>query len=173
MEARIEGRQGLEVIHKPNPCDQHQSDYFPRDPFPFMWYYRTEVRNNTNMPLRVVWFEAYRRRWFTWVPGNVTGRELTNDNFQKWYGDGGNLTEDGSIPAGESAVCAANWHGGWLQWSRRVNWAFKAVDEAGSEHFAEAEVRSSFIWNVKSVLLLVAVLAVFTILLARALGGDW
>jgi hypothetical protein len=41
-----------------------------------MRYYRTEVRNTLNVPLRVIRFEAFVQQGGRWVGGNATGRYL-------------------------------------------------------------------------------------------------
>ena len=137
----------LEVVHIPNPCDQHESGAFRKNPFPFMWYYRTEVRNNTGKPLEVVWFESYFLRSRQWVPANIKGRELTAEDFRQWYADA-----DGPIPPGGIAVCSVNWHGGSRPWSCRTKWAYRAVDADGKEYTAEAEVIARLVRTPKAFL---------------------
>ncbi len=111
---------GFYVVYEPNPCNQHSVAEFPVNPAPFMWYYRTEVRNTTDSPLRVVWFEAYSRDFGKWEPGNITGRTLTHEDFCEWYSDENGLWEDGTIPPGGAAICDINWHGGRVPWSPRI-----------------------------------------------------
>src|SRR5690242_10243744 len=116
----------LEVVHTPNPCDQHRSDSFEKDPFLFMWYYRTEVRNNTDRPLRVVKFEGYMKVFGRWVPNNIKRRELTNEDFRQWYGDENGQPSPGAIPPGGKAVCAVNWWGGNSPVPQRTKWVYHA-----------------------------------------------
>lgn len=124
-----------------------------------MWYYRTEVRNTTDSPLHVVWFEAYSRVLGKWSAGNIKGRTLTHADFREWYSDEDGLLEDGAIPPGGAAICSVNWHGSWRPWSRRVKWAFKALDQSGEEYYAEAALRCKAIVTVKSVLWLLVLVA--------------
>lgn len=130
-----------------------------------MWYYRTEVRNTTDSPLRVVWFEAYSRALGRWSAGNIKGRTLTHADFREWYSDEDGLLEDGSIPPGGAAICSVNWHGSRRPWASRTKWAFKALDQSGNEYYAEAEVVPKAIVNLKSVLwvLLVGALVIYAI----------
>jgi hypothetical protein len=106
-----------------------------------MWYYRTEVRNTLHLPLRVVWFEAFHREGRKWVPGNITGRTLTGQDFSEWYQDGDKIV-DGVIPPGGVAVDARNWHGSAVPTSEPIKWAYRAVDSSGKEHYAEVVIES-------------------------------
>ncbi len=149
------------AVHSPNPCNQH-SVAGRRNPYPFMWYYRTELRNDTESALRVVWFEGFGKWFSDWEPQNIMGRPLTQEDFAAWYTDENGEWNDGIIPAGRVAVCATNWHGSWLPWDSGTKWAYKAIDESGREWYAEAEVESKVIVNLKSVsaaLILLAVIA--------------
>ena len=132
---------GLVVSCSPNPCDQHTHPTVPHPPFPFMWFYRTEVHNTLDVPLRVYKFEAFswdRRRW---VAGNIMGRELTSRDFSEWYADGHAIT-DGLIPPATVAVDARNWHGSDRPTAAPVKWAYWATDPSGGEHYAEVVVES-------------------------------
>jgi len=145
------GEETLEVVHTPNPCDQHAMQVFPKDPFPFMWFYRTEVRNPTGTPLRVVALEAYLwKRGRGWVVRNVMGRPLNEEDFRRWYGDENGAPTQGAIAPGGSAVCPVNWHGGHNPWYCRVKWWYRAVDDEGKAYEAESEVVSKFILNWKT-----------------------
>jgi len=106
-----------------------------------MWYYRTEVRNTLDVPLRVVWFEAFHQEEGQWVPGNITGRTLTGQDFSEWYHDGDKIV-GGVIPPRGAAVDARNWHGSSVPTREPVKWAYRAVDPSGKEHYAEIVVES-------------------------------
>jgi len=106
-----------------------------------MWYYRTDVKNTLDVPLRVVWFEAYHVENGKWIPGNVTGRTLTAKDFGEWYGDGDRIV-DGVIPPRGTATDGRNWHGSMRPKSDPVKWAYKAIDPSGVEHYAEVIVES-------------------------------
>jgi hypothetical protein len=110
-------------------------------PLKYMWYYRTEVRNTLDVPLTIVWFEAYRWDGKRWRAGNVTGRDLTAQDFSDWYADGVEII-DGTIPAGGVAVDNRNWHGSDTRTATPIKWAYSAVDPSGKEHYAEVIVES-------------------------------
>ncbi len=129
------------VVHTPNPCDTHHSEAFKEDPFPYMWYYRTEVRNFSAVPLRIVWFEGYSQINGTWVANNVKKRLLTGKDFVEWYSDG-SPCPGGVIQPGTAAVCDPSWHGSDKPQSGPMKWAYKAVDPSGREYYAEAIVTS-------------------------------
>jgi hypothetical protein len=121
----------LTVLHKAptgRPLD--------RPPFRYMHYYRTEVRNVSDRPLKIVWFEGYREVNGTWYPGNVLGRVLREEEFSSWYTEGDKITH-GIIPPGRTAVCDVNWYGSDSPGPIRSKWAFIAVDAAGNDYYAE------------------------------------
>jgi len=134
-------KSGLVATSSPNPCDQHTSPSIPRPPHPFMWYYRTEVRNTLSVPLRIVRFEAYKEQDGRWVAGNVTGRSLTAKDFDDWYSDGIKI-KGGEIPPGETALNAVNWHGSSSPSTSLTKWAFWAIDPSGAQYYAESVVES-------------------------------
>lgn len=141
VEAPAVAKSGLVVTCSPNPCDQHTHPTVPRPHLPFMWFYRTEVRNTLDVPLRVFKFEAFSWDGQRWVAGNIMGRELTAHDFSEWYPDGDRIV-DGVIPAGGTAVDARNWHGSEQPSRAPVKWAYWATDPAGTEHYAEVVVES-------------------------------
>src|SRR6267143_7006399 len=96
-------------------------------PFRYMDYYRTEVRNVSNRPLKIVWFEGYGQVGDAWRPGNVLGRVLREEEFSAWYTEG-DATNHGIIGPHETAVCDVNWHGSNSPAPANVKWAFIAVD---------------------------------------------
>lgn len=75
------------------------------------YYYRTEVMNTNDIPIRIVWFE-----FFTMLDGkhwqsvNITNKILREDMFVTWYSDGETKPEGGWLQPGETAVCDPNWH---------------------------------------------------------------
>jgi hypothetical protein len=106
-----------------------------------MWFYRTQVRNTLNVPLRITRFQAYVQENGQWVGGNVMGRTLTAQDFDDWYSDGIKI-KDGVISPGEVAVDAVNWHGSSIPSHNPTKWAFWAVDPSGVEHYAENIIES-------------------------------
>jgi hypothetical protein len=110
-------------------------------PFRYMWYYRTEVQNKLDVPLTIVWFEAYHWDGKRWRAGSITGRDLTAQDFSEWYLDGDQII-DGVIPAGGVAVDNRNWHGSDAPTAAPTKWAYSAVDPSGKEHYAEVIIES-------------------------------
>lgn len=129
----------ISVIHK-SPTGEPLSE----PPFRYMSYYRTEVKNNSNQPLKIVWFEGYEQFQGTWYPGNVLGRTLRGDEFSEWYTEG-DKTDGGIILPGETAICDVNWHGNDSTGGQNIKWAFIAVDRSGNDYYIEATVDPSII----------------------------
>jgi hypothetical protein len=134
-------KSGLVITCSPNPCDQHTHPTVPQPPYPYMWFYRTEVRNTLDVPLRITRFEAYVQQGGRWVARNITGRSLTAQDFGEWYPDGVKVV-DGMIPPGGVAVDVRNWHGSSAPTNGPTKWAYWAVDPSGAEHYAEVVVES-------------------------------
>ena len=129
----------LEVVHMP-PTDDSLAD----PPYPYMWYYRTEVHNKSARPLRIVWFEVYTEYEGVWNANNVLRRTMRGDDFSRWYTEG-DQTENGLIPPGGVAVCDVNWHGSWTPETFGTKWAFIAVDDHGNDYFVEKVVPSNIL----------------------------
>jgi len=129
----------LEVVHLA-PTGRPR----PARPFQYMWCYRTEVRNKSGRPMRIVWFEGYTEYEGRWYANNILGRTMRGPDFSQWYTEGDRI-EDGVIPAGGVAVCDVNWHGSEKPESLRTKWAFIAVDDQGNDYFVEALVPSGIL----------------------------
>ena len=102
-------------------------------------FYRTDVKNNTDRVLRVVWFDGLFRDGDRWVASNVRNRVLRTRDFMDWYSRDA-MTADGWILPGGTASCRVNW-----DWSEDGElspgkWAYIAVDSEGRDYFAEALV---------------------------------
>lgn len=134
-------RSGLVVTHTPNPCDVHNANITETASFPYVWYYRTEVRNNTDHPIRITHFEGYFYRDSKWTSANIMNRPLTADDFSKWY-IAGNPVTNGWIQPYTSAVCDPNWHGVTSPVSPRCKWTYDGVDSKGKTYHVEAEIKS-------------------------------
>ena len=113
----------------------------PDPPSRYMWFYRTEVRNNLDVPLRVRKFEAFHWDGSKWIAGTIMKRELTAKDFSDWYGDGDPIV-DGVIPPGGVAIDGRNWHASHEPNRGPTRWAYWAVDPEGKEHYAEVVVES-------------------------------
>ena len=140
--AKFEG-DALIVTHSPNPSNKNTSEYFPNPPYPYTWYYRTEVKNNSDRELKVIWFEGYGEENGHWYSNNVLNRTLRNDVFMRWYGDErAERVEAEWLKPGESRACDPNWHADYTPSGHRVKWAFIAIDRYGNDYFAEAVIES-------------------------------
>ena len=110
--------------------------------YPYVYYYRTEVRNNSNAPLRVVSFSCFRRVNGKWIEmPNIMKRPLVVKDFVAWYNDG-DPVPDGWIAPGKTAACDPNWSG-YLrppQVVQQLKWAFMAVDKHGNRYTCEAKI---------------------------------
>lgn len=122
---------------------------FAHSPFRYMHYYRTEVKNVSNGPLKIVWFEAYAERGGTWHASNALGRVLRGAEFSAWYTEGA-PTANGVIPPGATAACDVNWHGSNSPEPMKMKWAFIAVDTSGNDYYVEAVVDHSIIKTVET-----------------------
>ena len=132
----------LVARHEPNPCDKHDSVLYVTPPLEaYAWYYQSFVENRGTVPMHVVWFDHFLLHEGTWYPGNVKERPLTGLDFGQWYGDDGPLLR-GRIDPGRAARCKVNWH----LWGEPVagprKWAYRAVDQNGGAHYAEAVLES-------------------------------
>lgn len=132
--------EALAVTHSPNPSNIHMSEHFPNPIYPYTWYYKTEVKNNSDRDLKIVWFEGYLEHNGHWYGSNVLNRVLGNDVFLRWYGD--DRTNDAWLKPGESRSCDPNWHGSGDPKGCKVKWAYIAVDRHGNDYFAESTIES-------------------------------
>jgi hypothetical protein len=133
---------GLVATHTLNPGAAHSSPDFKESPFPYMWYYRTELRNTTDRSLQIVWFEGYHENEDgEWHPKNVLNRPLGGEDFAAWYTEGVPCPA-GVIPPGATAVCDPNWHGSEQPHLPRTKWAYAATDPDGQVYYAEAVLTS-------------------------------
>jgi hypothetical protein len=130
----------LEVRHTPlSRTDVSES---LRDRFrhrPYVRFYRTDVRNNIDRPIRVVWFDAFSWLDGRWIASNVRNKVLRTRDFIDWYGSDA-MTPDGWLHPAGIASCHGNWH--WTNTPEDVptKWAYVAVDVHGNDYFAEAIV---------------------------------
>ncbi len=131
--------EALTVRHSPNPVH----GYYSREPAPqwgfYKWRYRTEVKNNLDVPLRITHFEGYRYEKGNWIPGTIARRTLTSADFTAWYADGDSVIA-GWIPPGKVAVNADNWTTSPPPAPPRVKWIYAAEDSKGNIYHAESEI---------------------------------
>ena len=117
-----------------------QSSIPPTDAeFPYVWYYRTEVRNVSQKPMKIVWFDCYSFYDEQWYADTIMGHVLRGSDFSRWYTEGDQIS-DGIIPPGAVAVCDANWYGSDTDELVPSKWAYIAVDQSGNDYFFEGVV---------------------------------
>lgn len=104
--------------------------------FPNMWFYRTEIINNTRRPLKVVWFDGFFKNNGKWYAANILGHTMRKKEFGEWYTEGSKII-DGIIPPGKMAVCDVNWHGGRSKEYIDTKWSYILVDDRGNDFFVE------------------------------------
>lgn len=109
---------------------------FKKGYFPNMWFYRTEVKNNTESPLRVIWFEGYLESNGKWYAANILGHTMRSQDFSSWYTEGDKIN-NGVILPGKTAVCDVNWHGSNSKKYINIKWSFILVDDKGNDYFVE------------------------------------
>jgi len=127
--------EALAVRHIPNPAEGSYSSQLAR----YKWPYRTEVKNNLEVPLRITHFEIYLYENGKWVPRNLKRRTLTSADFTEWYNDGDSVI-DGWIQPGKFAVDAENWTSSGNSVPPRCKWTYAAEDSAGNVYHAEEEI---------------------------------
>ena len=102
-------------------------------------YYRTEIRNNSNVPMTILRFEGCSQIEGKWHPNNIRRRTLTSQDFSEWYTEGDQII-NGVIPAGKIATCDTNWHGGNSLPLAPCKWVFMAEDENGNLYGVQSVV---------------------------------
>src|SRR5262245_36518012 len=95
--------------------------------YPYVRFYRTEVTNNTDRPVRIVWFDGFFWQGERWFASNVRNKVLHTRDFIDWYGSDV-LTPDGWLHPGATASNRVNWHCSDDDYEIPVKWAYLAVD---------------------------------------------
>lgn len=128
----------LLVKHIPNPAIAKPIDDGDTRFRRFLWAFRTEVTNRTQVPLRIKTFGGYEYTGGNWVMRNI-GDSLYNDkDFIEWYRDGDEIP-NGWIQPGHIAVDNNNWIRS-IAVPNRFKWRYVAVDSLGKEYMGEEEV---------------------------------
>lgn len=135
--SRSEG--GLQVIHTPLNINDVPKELIQKMNFPYVRFYRTEVSNNADRPVKIIWFDAYFSHDGNWSGGNVRNKVLRNSDFMDWHTHQ-DMDKDGWIRPGGRATCLVNWH--WTDTPEEIQlkWAYIGVDAYGYDYFAEAIV---------------------------------
>jgi len=105
----------LEIRHTPVSRQDVPKDLIDRLRQPleshsrFFRFYRTDVTNNTDRPIRIIWFDGLFSHRGQWTASNVRNGVLRTRDFIDWYGGDG-LGPAGWLQAGGTATCRVNWH---------------------------------------------------------------
>jgi hypothetical protein len=132
----------LEVRHTPvsrEDVSREFIDRLSRTHHRFVRFYRTAVTNNTDRPIRIVWFDAFVSHDGEWKASNVRNKVLRTQDFIDWYGGDGGIPE-GWLQPGATVSDNVNWHSTETDAEVPVKWAYLAVDAEGHDYFAEAMV---------------------------------
>jgi hypothetical protein len=107
--------------------------------YSYVRFYRTDLRNTTDRPIRIIWFDAYSKFEGQWIASNVRNRVLRNRDFIDWHSRD-DMTSDGWLRPGGTASCHVNWHATETPEDIQTKWAYIGVDAQGNDYFAEAIV---------------------------------
>ena len=132
----------LQAVHTPLKIDDVETDLIAQireAGYPYLRFYRTEIKNHANVPIRIVWFDGYFENQGQWTASNVRNKVLRTKDFRDWYSRD-DMTEDGWIAPGGTAACQVNWHWSETPDPTRTKWAYVGVDRQGNDYFCEAVV---------------------------------
>lgn len=132
-------KEGLVVTHTPLNISDVPKELIEKLHFPYVRFYRTEVSNKTNVPIRIVWFDWYFAQNGNWTASNVRNKVLKNSDFLDWH-TRDDISKDGWLRPGGKATCLVNWH--WTESPEDIQskWAYLGIDANGNDYFAEAVV---------------------------------
>jgi len=137
--AEGQSREGLVVIHTPLNIADVPKELIQEMDFPYARFYRTEVSNKADVPIKIIWFDGYFERNGSWTASNVRNKVLRNKDFLDWHSHD-DISKDGWLQPGGKATCWVNWH--WTETPEDIKskWAYIGVDAQGNDYFAEAVV---------------------------------
>ena len=133
-----QSKEGLVITHTPLKISQVPKELVEELEYPYVRFYRTEVVNTADVPVRIIWFDAYLARNGSWSSGNVRNKILGNSDFLDWHTH--DDIKNGWLRPGGKATCFVNWHWTETPEDLPVKWAYIAVDARGNDYFAEAAV---------------------------------
>ena len=127
------------VRHTPNPSDKHTYKGFEKKPYPFMWFYRTEVKNISDRSIKILWFWSHLgdmdNEWTT------MDNPLDNQEFINLYSGNPDAFDDqGYIMPGKTAVRDPNWRGSNTVLGDKVKHSYIGIDLDGNEYLVESFV---------------------------------
>jgi hypothetical protein len=132
-------KEGLVVTHTPLNISDVPKELIQKMDFPYVRFYRTEVSNKADVPIKIIWFDGYFAQNGHWIASNVRNKVLRSTDFLDWYSHD-DISADGWLRPGGKAICSVNWH--WTDTPEDIQskWAYIGVDAQGNDYFAEAVV---------------------------------
>ncbi len=131
----IQPSNAMMITFSPNPCDVHSSPASREKPYPYMWYYRTEVKNMLPFALQITWLAT-----FSWIDDEwVLQKEFDGEDFASWYTEG-DPCPNGIIQPGQTAVRDPSMQGATDPKGGISKWAYLAKDPGGQEYYSESVV---------------------------------
>jgi hypothetical protein len=106
----------------------------------YVWSYRTEVRNDGDVPVRVASFAPLVRQRLRWRrAGTSSDGTYGSEEFSSWYG-----APDDWIEPGETVACerTGSWRAGPHAW--RVKWWYGAHDAEGNWYTGETALPAKY-----------------------------
>jgi hypothetical protein len=132
----------LAIRHTPLSREDVSQDLIDRlrqSHYRYLRFYRTEVTNTSDRPIRIVWFDGFVWYRGEWTASNVRNKVLRTPDFTDWYGGDG-VGPGGWLQPGATASCRVNWHYTHTPADLPVKWAYLGVDAAGNDYFGEGMV---------------------------------
>ena len=131
---------GLQVTHTPLTIKDVPEELIKKMNYSYARFYRTEVINNTDRPIKVIWFDGFINDQGIWFAGNIRNKVLRGSDFMDWYFHEKDMDKDGWIRPGGKAICTVNWHAADSPEDEQGKWAYIGIDAHGNDYFVEAIV---------------------------------
>jgi hypothetical protein len=131
---------GLQVTHIPLTISDVPKELLQKMHYPYARFYRTEVTNNTDRPVKIIWIDGYLNDHGNWFAGNVRNKVLRGSDFIDWYFHQEDMDKDGWIRPNGKAICTVNWHWTASPEDLQIKWAYIGIDSQGNDYFVEAVV---------------------------------
>jgi len=127
------------VRHTPTPALAKPLAKASSGGYRFVWYYRSELRNEYPFPLRVLRFAFEEAGPDGRFPPDSNGRTFSAKEFTEWY-TAADSVRDGWLGPGRTAADSTNWNRSPIPVPPRGRWYYVAADSSGREYRAEAIV---------------------------------
>ncbi len=131
---------GLQVTHSSLTINDVPKELIQTMNYKYAFFYRSEVINNTDRPIKVIWFDGFFNDNGIWFASNVRNKVLRGSDFMNWYFHQADMDKDGWIRPGGKAICTVNWHASDTPDDLQSKWAYIGIDAQGNDYFVEAVV---------------------------------